>query len=289
MSMRPDRWIPAAVTALALLAADVAPASAQSQWDGLLHGSAISYQDSGVKDGAYSAGFYGTYGTGWKHLVEVGATRTGIDYLDGSTLHQTDVTAAYSRFGARASGRVGVHFIATSDSLTDRGLVVFGGASLYEVGEWSAGAEVALSRYPAYDDGLVVSQLAPSIGLTAYSTGSLVVGVTLRGYGIRLSEDVGLGDTDYLSAEGALSVTAGPVTLSGYAWGGEQAFAVRTGGFTAFNLAELHTGGYGGGIRWVMTPRSALSAGLYLERFQDLGSVDEARSRIVSVSLGFTL
>lgn len=279
-----------AATALpALLLAGVDSVTAQSQWDVLLHGSGIAYESSTLKDVAYQAGFYGTYGTGWKHLVEVGVTQTGIDYYSGWKLRQTDITAAYSRFGSRGSGRLGAHLIVTNDDLTDRGLVLFGGASAYEVGVWSAGAEVAFSNYPGYDGGLTVVQVAPSVGLTAWSTSSLIVGIVLRGYAIRLSEDVGLADTDYLSAEATLSLTAGPVTVSGYAWDGEQAFAVRLGGFTAFNLAELHTGGLGGGVRWVMTPRSALSAGVYTEGFRDLGSTADARSWIYSASLGFTL
>ena len=286
---RRRRWsvtFPGVTLALTLAAANV---SAQSQWDVLLHASAISYQDSKVKDDGWVSGFYGTYGAGWKHLVEVAATRTGIKYLDGWDLRQTDVTLAYSRFGAGGSGRLGVHFVASDDVLTDGGLVLFGGASRYEVGVWSAGAEVALSHFPDYDGGLVVSQVAPSVGFTVLSSASRVLAATLRGYAIRLSEDVGLGDTQFLSAEIGISLTSGVLVVSGYDWGGEQVFGVRSGGLTVFNLAELHTAGYGGGMRWTMTPRSALSAGFYLERLRDLEVPGDAWARTFSVSLGLTL
>ena len=265
------------------------PAAAQSQWDALAYASGISYADSRVKTSGVVAGFYGTYGTGYRHLVEVGAAWTGIDNRDGSRLSQTDGSVAYSLFGSRVSGRLGAHLISNSDPLTDGGLILFGGASVYRVGVWSAGAEAAWSSYPDYDGGLDVLQAAPSAGFTAYTGGNGVLAGTVRGYVIHLSSDPGLGDADFFSAEASLAYTVGDWTLSGFAWGGEQAFAVRDGGFLAFNLSELHTGGFGGGLRWVLTPKSALSAGLNVERFQDLGFIGDAWVRLLSISLGITL
>jgi len=270
-------------------AAHAAPASAQSQWDVLFHGTRISYEESQVKDAGTVLGFYGTYGTGYRHLVEVGATRTGIDYLDGVRLEQTDAALAYSLYGTHGAGRLGVHIISSTDPLTDGGILLFGGASRYRVGVWSVGAEGVWSSYPDYDGGLEALQVAPSLGFTVHAGGDRALGATVRSYLIHLSREMGLGDTDFVSLEATVVYTAGPVTLSGFAWGGEQAFAVRSGGFLAYNLAERHTGGYGGGVRWVMTPRSALSAGLYIERFEDMEVLGEAWARTLSVSLGFTL
>lgn len=262
----------------------------QSQWDALFHVSDLSYADSELKEDGYALGFYGTYGTGWKHLVEVGGALTRINYLDGYQHRQTDLTAAYNYFGARGSGRVGAHLLLSNDPWTDAGVVIFGGGNAYKVGAWSIGAEGAFSSYPDYDGGLSVAQITPTGGFTwANGSGTRLVGVTVRGYYIRLSEDPGLDDQEFLSAEAGLSFTAGSLTLSGYAWGGEQAFAVRNAGFLVFNLAELHRGGYGGGFRWVISPRSALSAGLYIERFEDLGYLGKARTRTLTASLGITL
>lgn len=277
-----------AAALLAVLALPVAGA-AQSRWDALAYGSALSYVDSRVKTGGVVAGFYGSYGTGYRHLIEVGAAWTGIDNRDGSRLSQTDGSVAYSLFGSRASGRLGAHLISTSDPLTDGALILFGGASVYRVGAWSAGAEGAWSSYPDYEGGLDVLQATPSVGFTAAGTGGGTLAGTVRGYLIHLSEDPGLGTTEFFSAEAALSYTVGAWTLSGFAWGGEQAFAVRDAGFLAFNLSELHTGGFGGGLRWVFTPKAAVSVGVYVERFKDLGFAAEAWARLLSLSLGFTL
>ena len=93
---------------------------------------------------------------------------------------------------------------------------------------------------------------------------------------------------DFGSGELAASLTRGRFQLSGYGWLGEQAFAVREAGFVVFNLAEIHKGGFGGGVRWVTTPNSALSAGYYVERFQDLGYPDTATARTFLLSFGYT-
>lgn len=255
----------------------------------MAYASGISYADSRVKTSGIVAGFYGTYGTGYRHLVEVGGAWTRIENREVSQLSQTDASVAYSYFGGRASGRLGAHLISTSDPLTDGGRILFGGASVYRVGVWSAGAEAAWSSYSDYGGGLDVVQAAPSVGFTAYTGETGLLAGTLRGYAIHLSDDPGLGNTDFFSAEASLAYTMGAWTLSGFAWGGEQAFAVRDGGFLAFNLSELHTGGFGGGLRWVVTPKSALAAGLNVERFQDLGFTGDAWVRLLSLSLGLTL
>lgn len=267
----------------------LAPAAAQARTDVLLHGSALGYVDSQEKDAGWQAGVYATHGWAWKHLVEVGGTRTAIAYLDGVKLRQTDVAAAYSWFGTDGSVRVGFHGISSTDPLTDGGWVLFGGASRYKVGSWSASAEGALSSYADYAGGLQVVQVAPSAGFTSSDPlGERILSAALRGYYIRTSEDVGLENRAFLSGEASVSWTLRSVTLSGYAWAGEQAFAVRSGGFTVFNIAELHTGGFGGGVRWVTSPRSALSVGYYVERFQDVGLTNQAWARILSASVGFT-
>ena len=282
-----------AVTGLALWATPCALA-AQTQWDVLLHGSNLSYLDSQVKDNGYTAGIYGTFGAHWTHLVELGGTLTRVRYLSGYTLEQTDLTAAYSRFWARGSARAGGHLMTSTDPLTDGGMVLFGGVSAYKVGVWSAGAEASLSSYSSYGDGLRVAQVAPSAGFTkGDGSGTRFLSGVLRGYYINLSEDLsqssGLEGRSFLSGEASLSLTSGPVTLSGFAWGGEQAFAVRQGGFLVFNLAELHTGGYGGGLRWVVSPRAALSGGVYVERFEDMAVGGAARVRTLTMSVGFAL
>lgn len=263
----------------------------QTQWDLLFYGSSFSYLESQVKSSGYTGGFYGTFGARWKHLVEAGVARTRIEYRSGYVLEQHDLAGAYSHFWPRGSARAGAHLILNNDpTSTNGGVVVFGGASAYRVGVWSAGVEAAFSAYPDYGAGLNVVQVAPSVGFTTrLSPGETYLSGLARGYSISLSDDVGLGSRSFLSGEGSISLSSGPWTVSGFGWGGEQAFAVRQGGFLVFNVAERHTGGFGGGIRWLLSPKAAASAGLYLERFEDLGPGSNAWTRTLAVSFGLTL
>lgn len=297
--------ISSAVRAVAIaFVAVLAPKTAMTQSQGsvLLSGSVLSYSESQVKEDGYALGFYGTYGAGWKHLFEVGASRTLINYLSvqqpqqggqlqqGVQVQQNELAAAYNFFGARGSGRVGGHLVLSTDTLTDKGFILFGGARAYKVGVWSVGADAAWSSYADYGDGLSVAQVAPALGFSfANASKNRFVSVGLRGYFIHLSTETGLGGQDFLSAEAGASVTSGPFTMNGYAWGGEQAFAVKSGGFLAYNVSELHKGGYGGGVRLVVSPRAAVSAGVYFERFQDQDLSGDRTARTFAFSLGFTI
>ena len=263
--------------------------AAQSQTDLLLHGSLVDYEASQVKKDGFVVGAYGTWGTGYRHLLEVGGSWTRLRFRTATDLDQVDAAAAYNFYSTRGSLRAGGHFISATDELTDGGLVLFGGGSLYDVGRWSLGADGAWSRYPNYDGGLYATQVAPTGGLTLKSADlKYTFGVTARGYFIWLSETAGQEKREFASGELSASLTSGRLTLSGYGWLGEQAFAVRQSGFTVFNLSELHKGGFGTGLRWVTSLQSALSAGFYVERFTDLGFSGTAIARTLSLSFGYT-
>jgi hypothetical protein len=274
---------------LVLLAGLAQELEGQSQIDLLGYASRVTYSGSQVKTEGWVAGGYGTYGTGLTHLVELGGVWTGLDFTDGSTLTQWDVTAAYNYFRARGSLRVGAHYLSTTDSRTDGGFVLFGGGSVYRLGSWTVGAEGAWSHYPDYGPALEVLQIAPSAGFTTYpAEGRYVLGGTLTAYFVHLTEEVGLEDTNFASLEAAGSLTRGRLTFTASGWVGEQAFAVRSAGFLAFNLSELHTGGFGAGARVVLSSRTALSVGYSVERFQDLGFDESATARTFTLSLGVT-
>jgi hypothetical protein len=264
-------------------------ATPQSQTDLLIHGSLVDYEASPVKRDGFVVGAYGTWGTGYRHLLEVGGAWTRLRFRNASDLDQVDAAAAYNFYSNRGSLRAGGHFIAATDDLTDGGLVLFGGGSLYDVGRWSLGAEGAWSTYPNYDGGLFATQIAPTGGLTLKSADlKYTFGVTARGYFIWLSEAAGQDSRDFASGELSASLASGRLTLSGYGWLGEQAFAVRQSGFAVFNLSELHKGGFGAGLRWVTSPESAVSAGYYVERFTDLGFSGTAIARTFSFAFGYT-
>jgi hypothetical protein len=277
------------VIAACLLALGPGLVRAQSQVDVLLHGAGLNNAASASRDGGYAAGLYATWAANWKHLLEVNGTFMRIRYTAEPDLEQFDLAAAYSRFWSRGSVRIGGHWVESTDALTDGGLVVFGGASVYRPGVWSVGTEAAASRYDGWDGGLTVVQLAPAAGVSWGNARRGYFGAVVRGYWIHHSLDVGVGARDFVSGEAALFLTFRAVTLSGTGWFGEQSFAVRNGGMFVYNLADLHEGGYGGGARWVVNPRTAVSGGLYVERLRAGEPGRNENTTALMFALGFTL
>jgi hypothetical protein len=270
--------------------------SAQTRVDLLFTGVHLGYAGSETKKDGDVLTAYTYFGQGLSHVLEGTGSFTRIDYRNGSRLEQVDVSAAYLHYFSTSLIRVGGHLIESTDPLTDGGKVLFGSVGLYAPYRWSAGVETAVSRYSAYRDslawgsGLTVTQVSPSAGFTwGDGSGYRFLYATIQGYFIRLSRDVGLEDRSFYSMEATLSYTHGSATFGGFAWHGQQIFAVRQGGFTAYNLPELHTGGYGGSLRYVLTPKSAVTLGVYSERFRDIGFTNDVAATILLLSLGFTL
>lgn len=281
---------------LPAVATGPSPLSGQTRVDVLLTGVRLGYAGSTLKESGEVVSAYGYLGNGLSHVVEGTGSLTFIDYRDGSRLEQIDVSGAYTHYFTNTLLRLGGHVIESTDPLTDGGTVVFGSIGRYEPYRWSAGVEAALSRYPVYSDslmssrGLTVTQVSPSAGFSwGDGSGYRFFYATVQGYFIRLSRDVGLGGRSFYSTQASLSYTYRSATLSGFLWSGRQAFGVRQNGFTAYNLPELHTGGYGGSFRYVLTPKSAVTLGLYSERFRDIGFDDDLTSAVLLLSLGFTI
>ena len=70
----------------------IAPTAATTQSQGtvLLSAATLSYAESQVKEDGSAFGFYGSYGQGWKHLIELGATSTRINFVGGEQLQQSE-------------------------------------------------------------------------------------------------------------------------------------------------------------------------------------------------------
>ena len=222
------------VTAALLLllwpAGDALHAQAQTRVDVLFNGAFLSYQGSEKKDGSV-VGAYGYLGHGLSHVVEGTASRTQINFRDGTRLNQVDVSGAYTHYFTKTTLRAGGHLIDSTDPLTDGGTVLFASVGRYVPYAWSANVEVAQTSYPNYDeseptggrfrpDGLSVLQINPGAGVSwGDATGYRFFYATLRGYYIRLSKDVGLGDRTFLSMQASLDYIYKKATVSGFVKG----------------------------------------------------------------------
>lgn len=262
----------------------------QTRLDLLLHGTALQYRGSVLKDDGLVGGAYTYVAFGGGHAIEGGVTRTRINYFGGFTLEQNDVTVAYNYSSNTATFRVGAHLIDTNDPLTDGGGIVFGNVGLRVPYVWNADVGVAISRYPNYGQGLSVLQLSPGVGMNWGDTsGYRYFYAQVRGHYIGLSEEVGLGEQNFMSLEASVAYYYRRLTANAFVWSGEQVFAVRQGGFMAFNLSEKHTGGYGGSLKYAFGSSVAATVGLFSEQFRDIGFDEDVSLTTLYLSLGFTL
>jgi hypothetical protein len=262
----------------------------QTRFDLLFHGTGLQYEGSVLKDNGLVGGLYTYLAFGAGHALEGGATRTRINYVDGFTLEQNDVTVAYNYLSNGVTFRVGAHFIDTNDALTDGGGIVFGNLGLRDPYVWNADVGVAVSRYPNFGEGLSVLQLSPGVGLSwRDTTGYRYLYAHVRGHYIGLSDEVGLGKQHFVSMQASVDYYYKRFTANAFVWSGEQVFAVRQGGFTAYNLSEKHTGGYGGSLKYAFGSSVAATVGLSNEQFRDIGFVDDVSLTTLYLSLGFTL
>lgn len=258
--------------------------------DLLVYGSPIDYHQSVVKTRGWLVGGYGYLGLGRRHGFEASLARTHIGYVDSTKLDQTDVTAAYAYFGDKVRWRLGGHLVNSDDSLTNRTPVLFGGVALYRPYNWSLGVDASYSDYAHYLVPLHVVQISPALSWTLGEAARLrYLFVEVKGHYIRLSQDIGIGEMDLFSMESSVSFIQDGWVVSAFLWSGEQIFAVRTSGFTVFNLPEKHTGGYGGSVKRLLNEHASLTLSVHHEQFRDIGYSEDVSLLLIQLSCGVSI
>lgn len=180
------------------------------------------------------------------HFLEAEMDFISIKYSDASALNQTDSTIAYgNRSHAGLGVRCGGHFISSGDQSADGGRSLFGGVSWRGSERWDTGIELCMSQYPGFTNGLGVAQLTFDCGLILWKEGERYVRNQTLVCLINIAGAVGVDSAECLSVEDRVVLTLDDLQLAVYGWAGEQMFAVRNEGFSVFDLAEMHRGGYG--------------------------------------------
>ncbi len=266
----------------------VTRAQAQVRLDGVGYFMSLSYSQSENKKDGFVAGSYCYLGFGLNHSVESVIDHTKINYENDYAIDQWDATLIYTHYGLADNYRLGAHYLITDDPLTDHGIAIFGGMKHYVPYQWSAGLDGYVTFYGNYEPRLAVAQLTPQAGF--YFARGINSGFysEIKGFYIRLSDEVGLNKKDYFSIKETIRYYAGNLTLSVFGWAGEQAFAIQNDGMLLYNIAEKHIGGYGGYIRYVFAGSMSVQLGAQAEFFNDVGLKTEAVSRKAILSIGRT-
>jgi len=237
----------------------------------------IDYSNS-LKESGWLTGIYGSALSG-KNKFELGYEYTELNFRDASRLRQNDVTAAYSRFiGENYLGRMGAHHTITTDALSDGGTTLFGGVKYYEGLQFDTGVDVYYTRYPdflnapGHSGGLGVWQVSPTVGRSfgdyESSVGSFYGSLGYNYINPSDGAPAQLRD-EYHSVTGLLSNYNGSWTTTLEAWAGRQAFGVRNGGFTVYNLAEEYHGGTQLSVNYALGVAASVKGLVSYQRFRE--------------------
>ncbi len=262
-----------------------------------------NYNEAFFKENALVGGVYNYFGFGIKHSLEADAGYTRIRFgsrrllIDGFEyrtedfrINQFDLTLAYTNYQlTNLLWRVGTHLIFTDDELTDQSYVIFAGLKRYRPKEYNAGIDVFGSFYNNYQPNLKALQVSGTFGFyfgNFFTYGGFYA--ETKGHYIRLSDDVGFGETQYPSVRQSLSYFYKKLTVEGFWWAGFQAFAVQNDGFVVYNLAERHLGAVGGAIKFVLGKNASLKLKYARGRFKELGAEAVVKSHTVTVVGGIS-
>ncbi|WP_200762278.1 hypothetical protein [Nitrosophilus alvini] len=274
----------------------------------------LDYGSKSVKDNGYFGGVYVSKEFDLQK-VELQYEYLKVKYKnDEPDLEQNDFTAVYTNyFDDNYLARAGLHFIDSDDYLTDGGYILFGGLKYFQAFDFDAGIDVFYTHYDNFDPSLGVWQFSPSFGkyIKGCSYGDFYVegkynyitfksskitqtvvnqssGMSAMGkkstHIIQRSEEY----TDsYNSFEFNLANYYGKFTTKASVWIGKQAFGVRDGGFTVYNLAEIHKGGAALQTRYSYSKELGLSAGIYYEKFTDTENGEDSYMTTLGASLDY--
>ncbi len=270
----------------------------------------LGYGSESAKESGLVGGLYGVVARDGRSL-ELQYTYTDISDRDGvDDLRQNDLTVLYAnRLDGGLLVRAGIHYVDSDDAYTDGGTALLLGVQRSGWRGYDAGIDLYYTNYPNFDPSLDVWQVTPSVtkrfgegwSLEAAYTfitfrsskitetvsrmGSMMSTMGRSPHTIVKSEEY----TDtYHSAEVTLARRYGAVDTSASLWLGKQAFAVRDGGFTLYNLAEIHKGGASLQARYAYSERAAVTGTLLYERFTDTQTGDESGMTGLLVSFGYS-
>ncbi len=291
------------ITAISLTAAEVKEINMFMPFAGY-----ISYGDKSVKD----KGFYGGIHLNGKTLdqqVDIQYSYLKLDYQDNTpALGQNDFSLVYSNFGKENYiFKGGVHYIDSDDYLTDEGLIFFGGVKYYKIYDFDVGIEGYYSTYRNFSPTLNVWQLTPSVGkylhtqrlgdfylnlqyfYITFKESRIIETVNNNKYGVTRHTIKSVADYDNNNHSVQFSLTNyyGKFTTTGYVWGGKQAYAVRDGGFTVYNLAEVHKGGGGFIINYQLKNSFGISFNVAYEKFTDTETSEDTNVLATGISLNY--
>ena len=208
----------------------------------------IDYSGSTNKDNGIVGGIY-LSATQSPWTTELDVEHTNIKHNDGSDdLRQSDYTMIIHHAENNIAIKGGMHYINSTDDLTDGGKVLIGSIGYYRAYKCNVGMDVYYSDYSNLSTSPTILQFSPKMGVDFgdyYSkVGSFYAQAKIDFIKPLKNKSANNLSSSYTSIEGTLNNYKGRFTTSLSAWVGKRSFAVENSGFIVNNLADEQKGGF---------------------------------------------
>jgi hypothetical protein len=246
----------------------------------------LNYHNNTSKDTATVYGMYEYIGYGLTHLMELSQDYTDITQKNTEDHKQWDFSAVYTNFSIpKWKIKLGGHYMENNDIASNHTWT--GIAGLHYIGSYNydAGTDVFLTKYRARSPTLWVYQASPHVGFNFMRDTHSSWRNDITGNWIYHSEAVGLADRHFYSIEDNLHYYWNKWTFGGNGWLGKKSYAVGSGGFAVYNLAEEYTGGYGMDVKYVINYYSSLTLKYSRTQFKEIST--ESKTKVDNFILTF--
>jgi hypothetical protein len=279
-------------------------AMAQTYYDVLPYAGYLNYGGSTTKDKGYIGGVYfSATQSPWK--TEIDAEHTNISYKSqtetdkfGRTttttqpdLKQTDLTLKVNYYqGDDLVYNAGLHYINTTDTLTDNAKIYMAGVLYYKTAKCNAGIDVYYSDYSNLSISPKLYQISPKVGMNFGDYNSNIGSFYAQAKIDYIKPIKNRSENDlrnsYTSLELNLNNYYGKFTTSINGWIGKRAYAVENSGFIVNNIGNEQTGGMKIAESYKLDKTQSIKFEYSYTKFKDNGN-SHLNTYLVSYNYGF--
>ena len=242
----------------------------------------INYGSNSIKRDGHVSGLY--MNRTKINSLEFAVEHINIEYRDDVDLQEVDFITNFNYNEINNLRlRIGGRGTSANSRFINGAWAAFLGAHLNKPKVWELGVDTYFSQYDRLSPNKTIFQMSPRIALENQPTTDTRVLLEFKTHYINTEKDiVGTAQEDFYSSEVRLQIDVDRWTWSVFGWTGEQTFAVRQDGFLIFNLAELHTGGYGTDLTRTFKNDSYATLRFNGEQFSDFFTLQPTHSAFFS-------
>jgi len=251
----------------------------------------LQYSDNSIKDyGSVEGVYFSILKSPWK--AEFDVEGTNIVYKNKTPdLIQGDFSMFLTYYyGYNLLYTFGIHYINSTDQLTDGGKIFKVGVLCYKSFEWNRGIDIYYSDYSNLSTSPKLIQVSPKVGFNFgnYNStfGSFYTELKADYIQVLENKTENFLDKIYRSIDLTLTNYNGNFTTTLNGWVGNRAYAVENGGFVVNNIGDEQTGGFKVSEEYKVNNVQSIKFEYVYTKFKEDGDAN-SRTYLLSFNYGF--